>query len=116
MADQRTSRPTFGSEPQPTSGSDWPAQVADTIVRVVDQVKRRTTRPAVVAVRAIVYGLVAGLLGLVILVLLFIGIFRAADRLRDLIVADSVWLTYLALGLLFTVAGAIVFSSRKSRS
>jgi hypothetical protein len=31
------------------------------------------------------------------------------------IVEDSVWLTYLVLGLVFTVAGAIVFSRRKAR-
>jgi hypothetical protein len=117
LADLPPQRMPSRAEPaRAPDGGDWPATVADTIVRFVDQAKSKTTRPVVVVVRAAVYGLVAGLLGLVVAVLAFIGIFRAVDRLRDVIVADSVWLTYLVLGLVFTVVGAIVFSTRTPRS
>jgi hypothetical protein len=97
-------------------GGDWPAQITDQIVRVVDQVKSKTTRPATLVVRGLVYGLVASLLGITIAVLLFIGLFRLVDRVRNLVVEDSVWLTYLVLGGLFTLAGALLFASRKPRT
>jgi hypothetical protein len=96
--------------------ADWPAQLTDAIVRVVDQVTSKTTKPAVKVVRAIVYGLIAGLLGIVIVLLGFTGLFRAVDRLRNLIIKDSVWITYLALGSLFTLSGAVLFRMRKPRS
>ena len=63
------------------NGGDWPAQVTTQIVRVVDQVKAKTTRPATVVVRALVYGTVAAFLGIAIAVALFVGLFRAVDQL-----------------------------------
>jgi hypothetical protein len=95
---------------------DWPAEVADTIVRVVDQVKGKTTKPAMTAVRGLVYGLIGAMLGLPLLVLTFVGLFRAVDRLRNLVVEDAVWLTYLVLGIIFTLAGLAIFATRKPRS
>jgi hypothetical protein len=115
MADNlppRTGAPASGVDDR----RDWPAEATALVVRVVDQAKSKTTRPATLIARGVVYGLIAGLVGIVIAVLLFIGLFRAVDVLRELIVEDSVWLTYLALGLVFTLAGAIVFSRRKARS
>lgn len=115
------------AEPQPPHTSaaplrsvddrrDWPAEATAFIVRVVDQAKSKTTRPATLIARGVVYGLIAALVGIVIAVLLFIGLFRAVDVVRNLIIEDSVWITYLALGFVFTVAGAIVFSRRKART
>jgi hypothetical protein len=94
---------------------DWPAEATALVVRVVDQAKSKTTRPAMLAARGVVYGLIAGLVGITIAIALFIGLFRAVDIVVNEIVEDSVWLTYLVLGLVFTVAGAIVFSRRKAR-
>jgi hypothetical protein len=84
-------------------------------VRVVDQIKSKTTRPATVVVRGLVYGLIAGLLGITIAVLAFIGLFRLVDRVRNLVIEDSVWLTYFVVGVLFIVIGAVLFASRKPR-
>jgi hypothetical protein len=95
---------------------DWPAQVTGQLVRVVDRIKDNTTRRATVAVRAVVYGIIAAWLGIAIAVLAFIGLFRLADRVRNLIVEDSVWLTYFAVGVLFTVTGAVLFAMRKPRT
>jgi hypothetical protein len=97
------------------SNKDWPTQVTDTIVDVIDQVKDKTTRPALTVARAIVYGLIGAMLGIPLLVLTFVGLFRAVDRLRNLVVEDAVWLTYLVLGIIFTVAGLAVFATRKPR-
>ena len=54
--------------PAPRSGpggvipAEWPAQAADTIVDTIAKVRDKTTKPAIVAARAIVYGLIAAVL------------------------------------------------------
>ena len=116
MADNLPPRTTAATPTGVDERRDWPAEATALVVRVVDQAKAKTTRPAMLAARGIVYGLIAGLVGITIAVLLFIGLFRAVDILRELVVEDSVWLTYLVLGLAFTLAGAIVFSRRKIRT
>jgi hypothetical protein len=116
MADNLPPRTTAAAAPGVDERRDWPAEATALVVRVVDQAKAKTTRPAMLVARGIVYGLIAGLVGITIAVLLFIGLFRAVDILRELVVEDAVWLTYLVLGLVFTIAGAIVFSRRKFRT
>jgi len=111
--------PSGSSAGAPTSGpasDDWPAQVTGMLVRTVDQVRAKTTRPATLAARGLVYGLIAALVGILIVTLLFVGLFRAVDMARNLIVEDAVWLTYFFLGALFVLLGAVVFARRKPRS
>jgi hypothetical protein len=95
---------------------DWPTQAADTIVRYVDRVKAGTTDRAMALAKGVVYGTFATILGIVLVIVLLIGLFRGVDRLRDLVVADSVWLTYVSLGTVFVVAGQLVFSRRRKVS
>ncbi len=101
------------SEPSAASRPDWPTQAADAVVRYVDRVRSSTTDRALGLAKGVVYGLFAGIVGVVLVLLLLVGVFRAADRLRDLIVADSVWLTYVSLGVVFVVVGQLVFSRRR---
>jgi hypothetical protein len=115
MADNLPPRTPTAAAPAVDEPRDWPAEATALVVRVVDQAKAKTTRPAMLAARGVVYGLIAGLVGITIAVLLFIGLFRAVDIVVNEIREDSVWLTYLVLGLVFAVAGAIVFSRRKTR-
>lgn len=91
---------------------DWPTQAADAIVRYVDRIRSSTTDKAMAAARGAVYGVFAVLVGVLVGILSLIGVFRAVDRLRDLIVADSVWLTYVALGVVFVLAGQFLFGRR----
>lgn len=114
MARQTPSSPSTGAAPG-VSQDDWPAQVTALIVRTVDQVRAKTTRPATLVARGVVYGLIAALVGIAIAALVFIGLFRAVDRGRNLIVEDAVWLTYFFLGGLFLIVGAVLFARRKPR-
>ena len=50
--------------PPPPNTSDWPAQATDTIVNLVDQVRAKTTGPAITVARGLVFGLIVGVLGL----------------------------------------------------
>lgn len=89
-------------------GGDWPKQATDAIVNLVDSVRDRTTGPILSIARGVVYGLFAVVFLLVVGVLFII----AAVRLLDEALPSGVWLPYLILGLVFVLAGALVFRKR----
>jgi hypothetical protein len=95
-------------------GDDWPAQVTDTIVRVVDQVRSKTTDNVVLLVRAIVYGLVVVVLGLAILVMTTVALLRLADAYLPIGngVGSATWAAHGLLGLLLSVLGLGTWMSR----
>jgi hypothetical protein len=101
--------------PSPASeGADWPAQAADTIVRLVDQVRSKTAGPAITAARGIVYGLLAGLLGAMAGVLAAIIAVRLLDEATQGIFGTrETWLAYLAIGAAFSGAGWVLWSKRR---
>jgi hypothetical protein len=102
--------------PPPPSTSDWPTQATNTIVDLVDQVRAKTTGPAITVARGIVFGVIVAVLALVVVVLLLIFLIRLTTEVLELIWEGSgVWLTYLLYGVLFTVAGAIAFAKRHVR-
>ena len=93
-------------EPRP---SDWTVQVADTIESVVGSIRDKTTVPAETAARAVVYGILVGVMGTAIVVLLTVGLVRLLDNwLR-------IWAVYSILGGLFTVAGLFLWRKRRPR-
>ena len=91
---------------------DWPAQAADTIVRVVGQVRDKTTGPAIKAARGVVYGLLAGLLGAACGVMLAIAAVRIIDSY--VVGEDNTWLAHFLVGLAFTLAGLFLWSKRRA--
>lgn len=110
---QPAPRPPAGAPPTAGRGDgllegDWPVQAADTIERLIGQVRSKTTGPAIVASRWIVYGVVAAFLGLGALVLLVITVVRGLD----VAIPGDVWIVYLILGLLFAIGGALLWRKR----
>ena len=106
-----TGRASESANSDATIGHDWPAQIADTAVRLVEQVRDKTTRPAITAARGLVFGLVALSIGTVAAFLFLIGTIRLVNGYLP----GKVWTTYLLLGGIFTVGGALLFSQRKPR-
>jgi hypothetical protein len=100
--------PTGGGPGAGGLGGDWPAQATDAIVNAVGAVRDRTTGPITTAARGLVFGLFAGVLGLVVAVL---GII-AVVRILDVVLPSGIWLPYLVLGAVFVLAGALVFRKR----
>ncbi len=96
-----TRRPTPASE-------DWSEQAADTVVKVVDAVREKTTGPLLTIARAIVYGLIGVFAVMVALVVLTI----ALVRLVDAYLPGEVWSAHLLIGALFTLAGLVVWRKR----
>ena len=60
---------------------DWPVRAADTVERVVDTVRSKTTGPAIVASRAVVYGAVGAVLAIIAVTLMYRGPHPGARRL-----------------------------------
>jgi hypothetical protein len=99
----------------PASEADWPVQATDTIVSLVDRVRDSTTGRVLTAARAIVFGLVAAVLGTMVAVLAIVFAVHLVTELLLLTGWDwvGVWVTYLLFGVVFCVAGALLFRRRQ---
>lgn len=94
------------------TGGDWAAQTADTIERVVGGVRGKTADPIEKVARVLVYGLVAGILGVGALVLLAVLLVRAID----VAIPGEVWPAHLIVGGIFTLAGAFLWRKRSVKT
>jgi hypothetical protein len=116
MANATTSgRPAPMLPGPPPPERDWPAQAADTIERVVGQVRDKTTGPALQAARGFVYGTFGAIIAIACLIVLIIGAVRLLDvYLPDSVFGeDHVWVVYLMIGLVLVIAGAVSWSRRR---
>jgi hypothetical protein len=98
----------------PAASNDWAAQAADTIERVVGNVRDRTTGPALTVARGVVYGTFAALVGLAALVLATIAAVRLVDSyLPDAVFGEEhTWAAHLIIGLVFVIIGAVLWLRR----
>jgi hypothetical protein len=81
----------------------------DRIEAVVETVREKTTVPAQKVARAIVYGLVAAIMALLALVLIVIGLLRLHVYLPFQPEGRKVWVTYVSLGAIFVLVGALLW-------
>ena len=96
--------PTRGtSGPQGVIPAEWPAQAADTIVETIAKVRDRTTKPAITAARAVVYGLIVVIVGTIAAVLTVILVFRVLSYLPG-----PMWTVYAVFAVVFSVAGFVL--------
>lgn len=84
-------------------GDDWTVQAADTIERVVGGLRDKTAVPLTTLARTLVFGLLAAIMGVTTLVFVAVGVVRVVD----VYLPEDVWATYLLVGGIFTVAGAL---------
>jgi hypothetical protein len=86
--------------------ADWPAQATDTIVKVVGQVRDKTTGPIITVARGVVYGTLAAILGIIAVVVTCILLVRALSiPVDEWLGPNKIWVVYLFLGVVFTFAG-----------
>jgi len=88
-------------------GDALSARALGTIDTVVAAVNDKAVRPAIVAARAIVFGVIIAVVGITALVLFCIGFIRLTT-----IAGHRIWGSYIVLGLLFSAIGAFVYSRR----
>ena len=84
-------------------------RVLDTVDTVVATVHDKAVRPAIVAARAVVFGVIISVVAVAVVILLCIAFVRLAT---DYFFDDKVWISYLVLGGLFCLAGAFGYSRR----
>jgi hypothetical protein len=76
----------------------------DTVVATVND---KAVRPAIVASRGIVFGVVIAVVGIAVLVLFCVGFIRVTT-----IAGHRIWASYLVLGIIFSIVGAVLYSRR----
>ncbi len=79
----------------------------DAVDTVVATVNDKAIRPAIVAARGIVFGLIITVIGITVVVLFCIGFIRVTT-----LAGHRIWASYMVLGLLFSAIGAILYSRR----
>jgi hypothetical protein len=99
-----------------STGEDWAAATADAIERAVQSVRAKTADPLERVVRLVVFGLLAGIVGIAIAVLLAVAALRGLVVLLDVVWQPEVWLAYLILGGIFVVAGLLVWRRRTAKN
>ena len=100
-----------GDAPRPAvGGSDWTAQAADGIERIVVLVRDKTSILTTVA-RGLVYGILVSVMGLAIAVFATVALVRFATVYLP---GGHVWAAYVVIGGIFNLFG--VFFLRKASS
>ena len=98
----------------PFTDPKWATKTVAAIDRFVDFVSDKTTRPIANLVRLIVFGIIAMVAAITILVLALIGISRALNELLDVWLTrqDAVWVSYFVLSFIFVAIGAWLMRKR----
>jgi hypothetical protein len=112
-------RPAGGSVPPPAVGAaaaqaaaELPRKAADVVQLLVDTIHDKAVRPALLATRAIVFGLLVAALATLVLVMGSIAILRLFDVY---VFGHRVWLSYLVLGGALTLVGLGAWTRRSAR-
>lgn len=92
--------------------SDWTVRTADTIDAVVGIVRDKAVLPVTTAMRWVVYGLLAAIVGTMAVVLLAAGVVRGLDIATG---GGRVWIAHLITGGIFTLGGMFLWSKRAAR-
>lgn len=80
--------------------AEWSVQAADTVVETIAKVRDKTTRPAQVAARALVYGIIVAVVGAVAAVLFMVALVRVLSY-----IPGDIWTVYAAIAVVFTLLG-----------
>ena len=100
---------------------DWAGRATATVVGYVDTVRNASTGKAMVASRVAVYGLAAGLVGVMIAIIFLIFLVRLLSSgivallgIGDFVELEpgTVWPAYLLLGTAFLIAGLFLWRKK----
>lgn len=102
----------------PLTNPNWAPELADTVERLVGQVRDKATNKVVIVVRAVVFGLlivVAAFAAIVLSVILGTKLLQRVVNIGGAIDADSsVWVSYVVMGGILTLAGMFLMRKRQS--
>ncbi len=86
-------------------------RAADGIEQLVGGIRDKTTVPLTTVARALVFGLLAAVMGTATLVLVAIGAVRAVNNYLP----GDVWAAHLLVGGIFTVGGGLLLRKATAR-
>jgi hypothetical protein len=100
----------------PLTDPNWATETTDTLVAFIDKVRSKTTKNVVYAARGVVFGLIALIVGAFALVMLCVMSMRMLQSLLELATTweRAVYISYLLVGSVFTVASIVLFKKRDS--
>jgi hypothetical protein len=96
----------------PPSSEEWSARAVDAVDSVVDVVHDRVVRPALIAGRAAVFGLLIAFVALVFLMVLAIAVVRLLDVYAF---GGRVWASDALFGAVLSGTGVVLWSLRSRR-
>jgi len=98
----------------PFTDPKWAKKTVAAIDRWVDFISDKTTRPIANLVRLVVFGVIAVVATVTIIVLALIGISRALNELLDIWLTrqNAVWVSYFILSFVFVTIGAWLLRRR----
>ena len=91
---------------------DWTDQVTALVVDTVDKVRSRTTGPVLNVAHASVYGIVAAVILVPIVIAFFAGLIKGLNWL----VPGDVWIVYLIIASVMWVTGWVLWLQRDRSS
>lgn len=100
------------AEAAASAAADLPGRAADAVVHLVDALHDKAVRPAILAARAAVYGLLVAAMGAILLIVGSIALIRLLDVYAF---GERVWASYLLVGGVLTLAGLALWSRRAAR-
>ena len=92
---------------------DLPTKGADAVDAVVDFIQTKAVRPLTLATRAIVFGIIVLAASIIVLTLASITLVRL---LTVYIPGNRVWVSDLIVGVIFVVAGILLWTQRIDRT
>jgi len=100
----------------PLTDPNWATEITDRLVTFIDQVRSQTTTKVVYAARGVVFGLIAAILGVFILIIVLVGLMRGLQSLLALGMdwEQAVYVSYFIVGGIMTIAGLVLFRMRNS--
>jgi hypothetical protein len=94
------------------AAAELPRKAADAVQLVVDTIHDKAVRPAILATRAAVFGLVVAALATLLVVVGSVAVLRLFDVY---VFGHRVWLSYIVLGGSLTLAGLVAWTRRAAR-
>ena len=102
----------------PLTDPNWADETTDTVVRLVGNIRDKTTTPLVYAARGLVFGIIAVLLGVFAVIIALVMATRGAhEALSNWFDHErSVYVSYLAVGTILSLIGLWLFRKRNANA